>query len=110
MHTLGCSSDLIELRTNICFLQSTEDIVTASLERGLEDEAQFQTETCAEKQVQTAITEKQYQTSGGQLFTCKYSSNFELDDVFNNTQSTPEEYNIVYAIIITPFMHSTGKI
>ena len=41
-------------------------MITASLERGMEDEAQFQTEPVSEKQVQTAKNESQ--RSGGQFF------------------------------------------
>ena len=41
-------------------------MITASLERGMEDEAQFQREPIPEKQVQTAKNE--CQTSGGQFF------------------------------------------
>lgn len=38
-------------------------MITASFERGMEDEAQFQTEPISEKQIQT-----EYQRSGGQFF------------------------------------------
>ena len=54
-------------------------MITASLEQGMEDEAQFQTELISEKQVET-----ERQRSGGQFF-LEYDC--ELDDqVFNNTQ------------------------